>query len=76
MSKMVIEQLQLAIEQNDVLKRELHAQQRMYIARDFGIFAQHVFIGVQPCDESPTHTHVYDLQADPRKVGCLYCKGQ
>ena len=72
MSKKLVADLQLAIEHNGKLLRELKAQQRVYIARDFNMEPRHVFIGDQSCTESPTHTHVYDLDWDPDKVICLY----
>jgi hypothetical protein len=76
MSKKLIADLQLAIEHNGKLLRELKAQQRVYIARDFNMKPQHVFIGIHACNESPTRTHVFDLKADDDKDLCLYCKGQ
>lgn len=68
----LIRDLQNAVAEHHELVRELHKQQRKYIGLDFKVQDKHVFIGTQPCEHSPTGTHVYDLHWDPDKVNCLY----
>lgn len=72
MSDRAVRNLQAALVQQNALVREIHKQQRVYIARDFNMKPEHVFIGTEPCSSSPTDTHVYDLHWDPEKVLCLY----